>query len=86
MAYHLETTIQRYVGQSGDRKPRPEEMAPDTTLAAGSSFLESDTGRIFRWDGESWKHADPVDESAQVLQLILVELVLLRQRVELAVS
>ena len=82
MGVALETTIKRYVGLSTDTKPYPSLAE---TLPAGSSFLESDTGKIYRWDG-SWKFGAVADESAYTLALILTELSTIRMLVELATS
>ena len=55
MAVKLETTIKRYIGLKADRKPYTfplesgEEKPPE-----GSSFLEADTGDIFRWTQDTW--------------------------------
>lgn len=47
MAVRLESTIKRFVGSSADQKPQDD-------IPAGSSFLEGNTGAIFRWDGRAW--------------------------------
>lgn len=62
MAYRLEGTIRRYIGTSSDRKPTPGDLDPlgsgrtldATDVPYGSSFLESDTGAVWRWDGHRW--------------------------------
>ena len=89
MAIKLEGSIRRWVGQSTDVKPKPGVQADgstvaDTDLPAGSSFLETDTGRIYRWDGAfSWQLALPnPDEQLYVLEAILIELSQLRQLYE----
>ena len=86
MAVKLEQGTKRFIGLSSDAKPgTPGDTSGTWALAdipAGSSLLESDTGRIYRFDGESWRlgrEDDPVMD--QVLKLgteILRELV--RQR------
>ena len=59
----LETRTKRFIGHSTDTKPTvgiqlvSDENARTTTdadLPAGSTFLESDTGDIWRWDGVRW--------------------------------
>lgn len=61
----LETTIKRFIGLSGDRKPTiglqpadSQTVDPLTTvvkdLPAGSTFFEEDTGDIWRWNGFNW--------------------------------
>lgn len=88
MAVTLETSNRRYIGASTDTKPvLLADTAGDKPIPAGSSFLENDTGKIFRWDGVEWKHYEaPIDEQLQTLQMILVELTELRQLVALATS
>jgi hypothetical protein len=39
--------VHQYVGTSGDTKP-------ETGVPAGSTFIESDTGWTFIWDGSAW--------------------------------
>ncbi len=75
----LEATIKRFIGDSSERKPMPGEKLEDGTvlldLPAGSSFLEEDTERIARWNGQRW--SKPVHESKDeldVLHQILAEL------------
>ena len=72
MAVRLEGAIHRYIGLSGDLKPTT--LTPAFTNAqgqivaqvpappAGSSFLETDTGRMARFDGKRWIY--DADESA----------------------
>ena len=97
MAVTLEGSIKRYIGLSTDAKPRPftgaaensvlGDMPAGETLPAGSSFLETDTGLIYRWDGVSaWTAVIPQDETGQLLAAILVELTAIREVVELAVN
>jgi hypothetical protein len=99
MPVTLEGSIKRYIGLSTDAKPRPffggdENAAPlsghmgeGETLPAGSSFLETDTGLIYRWDGVSaWAAVIPADETGQLLAAILVEITAIREMVELAVN
>ena len=81
MAVYLERSTPRYIGSSSDTKP--VTLEGDKAMPPGSSFLENDTGKIFRWDGFSWKHYEAVDEHLQALQLILIELTQLRELVEL---
>lgn len=84
MTVRLEATIKRYIGHSTDTRPRPGVSQPDGTtlkiadLPPGSSFLEEDTGRVFRWDGTFWAAA-PVDETqVELLAAILREFRALR--------
>lgn len=71
MAVTLEGSIKRFIGLSTDEKPRPGSFLADGTeltesdIPAGSSFLASDTGAVYRWNGIDWLAAD----SAEVLEL-----------------
>lgn len=98
MSVILEGSIKRWIGLSTDTKPAPGQTRFDPVLntstplvaldvPAGSSFLETDTGRIYRWDGEQWAHS-PAEEDAQVavLQAVLNELTQLRQMVALVIG
>ncbi len=89
MAVTLEGSTRRFIGLSTDSKPVPGGHFDNTTLTAGditpgSSFLEADTGRIFRWDGSKWqarpepKVADTGLQTLDVNALILRELVRIR--------
>ena len=85
MAVKLESSIKRFIGLSTDDKPRPGVMVDGVimdAMPAGSSFLESDTGRIYRWDGASWTH--PLNEGDDVFVEILNELRMIRVLAEFA--
>jgi len=83
MAVHLESTIKRFIGTSGDVKPGvPADR--DESIPAGSSFLEVDTGRIYRWDGLGWVVAAPLDEQTSWLALIAQQLAVLQRQLALA--
>lgn len=91
MAVKLEGAVKRYIGLSTDEKPRPfvrgGNMPEGETLPPGSSFLETDTGRIYRFDGDNtWSHALSGDAVEVYLAAILAELTALRETVTLAVS
>lgn len=47
MPVRLEATIKRFIGSSTDEKPTAE-------VTPGSSFLETNTGVIYRFDGRVW--------------------------------
>jgi len=83
VAVVLETTIHRYIGLSTDAKPRSHRAGSTTdaaeTIPAGSSFLESDTGRIFRWSGEEWLCPDADTEGVQLLRAVRYELAEIRK-------
>ncbi len=79
MAVKLEGTISRFIGLSNDIKPITESDEPPARhIAPGSTFLESDTGRIYRWDGRNWMYPDEVDASVSLLGAIYQELYRLR--------
>lgn len=70
MAVRLESTIKRYIGNSTDPKPTfgvvidgVEITSAD--LPVGSSFMEADTGHIYRWSGTQWQFGD----SPEVIEL-----------------
>lgn len=77
----LEGTIKRFVGLSTDTKP---SSTPTNTIPAGSSFLESDTGRIARFTGLEWRIADLDTTQTELLAAILMELKRLCRIVEVA--
>ena len=79
MAVKLEGSIRRYIGLSTDDKPAD---GLDSPLPAGSTFLETDTKRIYRFDGTLWVDADIVEEQTVLLTAIYSELLYLRQVVE----
>lgn len=60
MAVTLEGSIKRYIGLSSDAKPEIGDREVDgeeltrANLPAGSSFLEADTGVVYRWNGSEW--------------------------------
>ena len=85
MAVKLEGSIQRYLGLSTDDKP-VGDFANGEIIPAGSSFMETDTGRIYRYNGEGWRFAEPADETAMLLTIIYLELQAIRAAVELTVT
>ena len=98
MTVRLEGSIRRWIGLSSDTKPEPGQTGFDpltnahvplvaADVPAGSSFLETDTGLIWRWNGEQWTSA-PGEESdlLYVAQALLVEVTQLRQMVALAIG
>lgn len=102
MTVRLEGTVRRYIGLSTDEKPVPGVQIDGTTIAetdfpAGSSFLESDTGSIYRWDadprGGHWWLPEPgsataasADEQLYLLQAILREITQMRELTELRLA
>lgn len=88
MAIKLEGTIKRYIGLSTDIKPQSGEPfaggAVAETIPQGSSFLEADTGRIYRWLGTSWELNIPIDDQLVVLQAVLRELGNINRLLQLA--
>ena len=72
----LEIGVKRYIGLSTDTKPFVGSYADGsltgatlttTDLAPGSTFFESDTGKIWRWDGSRWTLPAVYDDSAAKL-------------------
>lgn len=62
----LESATKRYIGLSTDEKPPVASFdeygayVETQAVPPGSSFLETDTWRIARYDGERWQY-DAVD-------------------------
>ena len=88
MAPKLEGSIHRYIGLSTDAKPVVGQTIEgnDVTsqdIPAGSSFMETDTGRIFRYDGADWQVFIAEDAQQQVLEMIYAELVTIRETIQL---
>ena len=77
MAVKLETTIKRYIGLSTDEKPTDAQPF-------GSSFLESDTGRIWRYGTEGWALPIQEDEQVELLSALLVEVLRIGKLITLA--
>lgn len=87
MAVKLEASIRRYVGISTDTKPTGyvEGQTVRDPIPAGSSFLETDTGDIWRWNGTEWTAHESI-EAAEWLAAIYGELRQLRELTELKLS
>ena len=93
MAVKLSGTIRRFIGLSTDAKPfvgqTIEGLNSDhgvieaNDLPPGSSFLETDTGRIWRYDGQDWKVFIAEDAQQQVLEMIYAELHTIRETIQL---
>ena len=86
MAVKLEGTIKRFIGLSTDTKPSVGLNLDGLTLTAldlppGSSFLETDTGRIWRYNSLEWVIHVPENEQAEYLQAILFELASIREAI-----
>lgn len=64
MAIKQLTQVERFLGLSGDTKP--------TTCSPGSTFLETDTSKMFVFDGSSWsekkQHIEGSSETASDLK------------------
>ena len=93
MAVRLEGSIKRFIGLSTDEKPNLGYQWEDGStivsadLPAGSSFMESDTGDIYRWTGSEWAVPDdPEDRQLLALQAMLFQLTALRESFELFVA
>jgi hypothetical protein len=61
MSVKITTNEKRYIGLSTDTKPS------DSTLPAGSTFHELNTGKQFVWDGAAW-----VDDLRLIYALSLI--------------
>lgn len=75
MSTQLETTIKRFIGLSTDIKP--------DGVPAGSSFLETDTGRIYRYSRDRWESLETYEALLDLQQRALAELRAMRQQFEL---
>jgi hypothetical protein len=67
----LEGTIRRSVGVSDEPKPR---STADDPIPAGSTFYETDTGELARFDGTDWRLPAVADEAGSVQAAMLLEL------------
>lgn len=86
MAVKLEGTIKRWIGLSTDIKPKVGLTVEGLTITAndlpvGSSFLEEDTGRIWRYNSVEWVVHVPSNEQAEYLQAILFELANIKETI-----
>lgn len=79
MTVKLEGAIRRYIGLSTDDKPAD---GLDDPLPAGSTFLETDTRRIYRFNGAIWTDADSIEQETVLLSALYGEVLYLRQLVE----
>lgn len=70
MAVRLEASIKRYIGLSTDVKPID---IPNETIPSGSSFFETDTWKISRFDGVQWK-VEQTDTSVAERLDVMIEL------------
>src|SRR3990167_3095343 len=81
MAVTLEGAIKRFIGLSTDVKPLPGQRGdladasapalPAADLPAGSSFFETDTWRIARYDGAGWRYEETNDAMARKIDELL---------------
>lgn len=55
MTVKLVGTWQKWTGLSTDQKPLYDASATYKAELAGSTFKELDTGKEWRWDGETWR-------------------------------
>lgn len=67
----LEGSISRFIGLSTDDKPG--SLRGDTKLPVGSSFFETDTWRIARYDGTLWRYEaeNPILAELQDIKVVL---------------
>ena len=72
MAVTLESLIRRYIGTSRDTKPGPANSVDrDTSIPAGSTFFETDTFKISRFDGLTWTYERGDTRLIDKLDLVL---------------
>lgn len=81
MAYKLEGQLHRYIGLSTDEKPTTSVAAP-----VGSTFFESDTGRMYRWNGSDWDFPKGVSQTDSLLVELIFEVRAMRESIEVLVS
>lgn len=77
-----DVTIHRWLGDSHEPKPMPGLKTDGVTvpsIPAGSSFMEDDTGKIYRWNGLRWVGPVDVDDGGNAV--ILSEIKALRQEI-----
>ena len=80
----LPSHTERYIGTDAERRAlRP---STDNPLPPGSSFLATDTGEMWRWDGGQWAQTTPDNEQLAVLEALLAEVTRLRELVELTIG
>lgn len=72
MAVKLEGTIKRFIGVTTDEKPTSE-------VPAGSSFLEADTGVVWRFDGRVWMAAQGAEVLSNLVEVMVSLLVDIRE-------
>lgn len=81
MAVTLEGSIKRWIGRSDDIKP----TEADGVIPPGSSYMESDTGRILRWNGDVWTPVESTnDDTVSMLSAILSTLEQIKDLLELS--
>ena len=72
---------EKFIGPSTDPKPQP----PDYSIPNGSTCLEEDTGRIFRWRDNQWR-AEPLQSTSDLMAALLDQVIALRQDFEFFVN
>jgi len=72
MMVRLEGTIKRFIGSSTDEKPTAD-------IPSGSSFLEADTGNIWRYDGRLWMKIPTGKEIVIYFELMITLLIDIRE-------
>ena len=89
----LENSTARYIGTSVENKPAARGISIGSDgvesiipIPPGSSFLETDTGHIFRFDGNAWVYSPASGDTEALLGAILAELTMLREAVQLAIA
>lgn len=88
MTVQLVTNIKKWIGTSSDVKPI---STASSLIPPGSTFLESDTGDMYRFDSSEWIRAELDKEASEenrslLLTAILLELQKLNERFELVTA
>lgn len=65
MTVKLYSSQRSYIGESTDTKP--VTGGADGTIPTGSTFVESDTGRRFAWNGYRWTLAATDIDNTDIL-------------------
>lgn len=76
----LQSYLPRWVGLSTDTKPGIGVQPDGSTIVSadlptGSTFLELDSGRFYRFDGYGdWVAGEPEDKTGELLEAVLIKL------------
>ena len=67
MTVKLYSAPRKYIGLKADTKPVTTDSE---TIPTGSTFEESDTGRLFRWNGYAWNLDVTESDDARILDAL----------------